>query len=168
MQKVGVIKAYWDTKVDVTKETYENLTDDELMLLLSEDSLDVVEQDTTEIEGQVDEMGQPMMFRSHNIVVSKKTSRGSVKIENVPPEEFLISKRARNIEDSPFIAHRKLLPRSDLIAMGFDPEVVERLSAFDELSFTSERLARYSRGEQPFQQASIDRAMQEIEVYECI
>ena len=167
MQKVGVIKVYWDTKVDVTKETYENLTDDELMLLLSEDSLDVVEQDTTEIEGQVDEMGQPMMFRSHNIVVSKKTSRGSVKIENVPPEEFLISKRARNIEDSPFIAHRKLLPRSDLIAMGFDPEVVERLSAFDELSFTSERLARYSRGEQPFQQASIDRAMQEIEVYEC-
>jgi len=167
MQKVGVIKAYWDTKVDVTKETYENLTDDELMLLLSDDSLDVVEQDTTEIEGQFDEMGQPMMFRSHNIVVSKKTSRGSVKIENVPPEEFLISKRARNIEDSPFIAHRKLLPRSDLIAMGFDPEVVERLSSFDELSFTSERLARYARGEQPFQQASIDRAMQEIEVYEC-
>ena len=32
MQKTGVVKAYWDSKVDVTKERYENLTDEELAL----------------------------------------------------------------------------------------------------------------------------------------
>ncbi len=43
-------------------------------------------------------------------------------VENVPPEEFLISKKARRIEGAPFIAHRKLMTRSDLIAMGFDAD----------------------------------------------
>jgi len=51
--------------------------------------------------------------------------------------------------------------------MGFDPEVVGNLPSYDELSYTGERLARYSQGEQPHQDTSMDQAMQEIEVYEC-
>jgi hypothetical protein len=73
----------------------------------------------------------------------------------------------KTIEDSPFVAHRKLLTRSDLIAMGFDAEVVNGLPAYDELSYTPERVARYSEGEQPHEMESLDRAMQEIEIYEC-
>lgn len=34
LQKVGVVKSYWDAKEDVTKEKYKNLTEDELTLLL--------------------------------------------------------------------------------------------------------------------------------------
>jgi len=168
MQKVGLVKAYWDDRVDVTKETYENLSDEELILLMSDGQREVLEQDTSEIEtGEVDEQGQPVMFRSHSVVISKKIKRGGVKVENIAPEEFLISKRAINIKESPFVAQRKLLPRSDLIAMGFDPEVVGNLPSYDELSYTGERLARYSQGEQPHQDTSMDQAMQEIEVYEC-
>jgi hypothetical protein len=168
LQKTGIVKAYWDTKVDVTKETYQNLTDEELVLLLSDGTVEVVEQDTTEVEtGEMDEMGQPVMFRTHSVVLAKKTTRGGVRIESVPPEEFLMSKKAIDIAESPFVAHRKLLPRSDLIAMGFDPEIVSNLPAFDELSYTGERLARYSQGEQPHQDESMDESMQEVEVYEC-
>ena len=168
LQKTGVVKAYWDNKVDVTKETYENLTDEELVLLMSDGSREIVEQDTEEYATQdMDEQGQPVMYRTHNIVVSKKVSRGGVKIENIPPEEFLISKKATDIVSSPFVAHRKLLPRSDLVAMGFDPEIVASLPAFDELAYSGERLARYSQGEQPHQDESMDESMQEVEVYEC-
>lgn len=168
MQKVGVVKAYWDTKVDVTKETYQNLTDDELILLLSDGRSEVLEQDTEEVEtGEMDEQGMPVMYRTHSVVITKKTTRGGVRIENVPPEEFLISKKAINISESPFVAHRKLLSRSDLVAMGFDPEIVADLPAYDELSYTGERLARYSQGEQPHQDESMDQSMQEVEVYEC-
>jgi hypothetical protein len=106
-------------------------------------------------------------MQSSDVIVAKRTQHGAVKVENVPPEEFLISKRARSIVDSPFVAHRKLLPRSDLIAMGFDPEIVENLPSYNDLSFTDERLARYSRGEQPDEEASLDHSMQEIEVYEA-
>lgn len=168
MQKTGVVKAYWDSKVDVKKERYESLTDDELVLLLSDGSLEVMEQDTEEVQTeQMDEQGNPILLRYHSVTVAKKTTRGGVKIENIPPEEFLISKKAINIAESQFVAHRKLLPRSDLVAMGFDPDIVANLPAFDELSYTGERLARYSQGEQPHQDESMDQSMQEVEVYEC-
>jgi hypothetical protein len=168
LQKTGIVKAYWDNKVDVTKESYENLTDEELILLMSDGNVEIMEQSTEEMATEeIDGEGNPVMFRTHSVVLAKKVNRGGVKIENVPPEEFLISKRAINVEDSPFVAHRKLLPRSDLIAMGFDPDIVSGLPAYDELSFTSERLARFSRGEQPNQDTSMEQSMQEVEVYEC-
>lgn len=166
LQKNGVVKAYWDVKEDVTKEEYRGLTDDELMLLMADGSREIVAQDTTVVE-EVGPDGQPIVMQSSDVIVAKRTQHGAVKVENVPPEEFLISKRARNIADSPFVAHRKLVPRSDLIAMGFDPEIVENLPSYNDLSFTDERLARYSRGEQPDEEASLDKSMQEIEIYEA-
>lgn len=167
LQKNGVVKCYWDVKEDVTKEEYRGLTDDELVMLLSDGKYEIVAQDTTVLEGGVGEDGAPMPMQSHDVIVAKRTQSGSVKVENVPPEEFLISKRARSVTDSPFVAHRKLLPRSDLIAMGFDPEIVANLPSYNDLSFTDERVARYSRGEQPDEEASLDESMQEVEVYEA-
>lgn len=167
LQKNGVVKCYWDEKEDVTKEEYRGLTDDELVMLLSDGKYEIVAQDTTVLDGGVGEDGAPVTMQSHDVIVAKRTQSGSVKIENVPPEEFLISKRARAVADSPFVAHRKLLPRSDLIAMGFDPEIVANLPSYNDLSFTDERLARYSRGEQPDEEASLDESMQEVEVYEA-
>lgn len=166
LQKNGVVKCYWDVKEDVTKEEYRGLTDEELVLLMADGSREIVAQDTTIIE-QIGPDGQPVVMQTSDVIVAKRTQHGAVKVENVPPEEFLISKRARSIADSPFVAHRKLLPRSDLIAMGFDPEIVNDLPSFNDLSFTDERLARYSRGEQPDEEASLDHSMQEIEVYEA-
>lgn len=167
LQKNGVVKCYWDVKEDVTKEEYRGLTDDELVMLMADGRYEIVAQDTTVLDGGVGEDGAPVAMQSHDVIVAKRTQSGSVKIENVPPEEFLISKRARSIADSPFVAHRKLLPRSDLIAMGFDPEIVANLPSYNDLSFTDERLARYSRGEQPDEEASLDESMQEVEVYEA-
>lgn len=167
LQKNGVVKCYWDIKEDVTKEEYRGLTDDELVMLLSDGKYEIAAQDTTVLDGGVGEDGAPMLMQSHDVIVAKRTQSGSVKVENVPPEEFLISKRARAIADSPFVAHRKLLPRSDLIAMGFDPEIVANLPSYNDLSYTDERVARYSRGEQPDEEASLDESMQEVEVYEA-
>jgi hypothetical protein len=167
LQKNGVVKCYWDVKEDVTKEEYRGLTDDELVMLLSDGKYEIVAQDTTVLDGGVGEDGAPVLMQSHDVIVAKRTQSGSVKVENVPPEEFLISKRARAVADSPFVAHRKLLPRSDLIAMGFDPEIVSNLPSYNDLSYTDERIARYSRGEQPDEEASLDESMQEVEVYEA-
>lgn len=41
-----------------------------------------------------------------DVAMKRKTARGRVCIEPVPPEEFLISKRAKSIPTSPFCAHR--------------------------------------------------------------
>jgi hypothetical protein len=174
LQKNGIVKAYWEDKEDITKERYFDLSDDELAMLMSDESMEIVEQDTTEFPiydpmGQpvIDPTGMQVMGATHNVVVQKRKKSGKVTIENVPPEEFLISKKARTIADSPFVAHRQMLTRSDLIAMGFNKKQIESLQMDDALAYTPERVVRFSAGEQPYQVQTDDPSMQEIEVFEC-
>lgn len=171
LQKTGVVKAYWDEKIDVTKEKYESLSDDELMMLMQDEDLEIVEQKTEE---ETDEITDPItgqvfqnVKREHYVKVKRTKKDGRVVVENVPPEEFLISKRARTIQDSPFVAHRRMLTRSELVAMGFDKKVVESLESGDTLEFSPDRIARYSQGEQPNSMGSQDESMEVVEVYEC-
>jgi hypothetical protein len=174
MQKNGIVKAYWEDKEDVSKESYQGLSDDELALMLQDKDIEVVEQDTQEFP-ILDPMAMPVfnedgtqaMYGIHDVKVSKKLKTGRVVIENVPPEEFLISKRGVKIATSPFVAHRRMITRSDLIAMGFDEDIVNGLPAGDALAYTPERVARFAPGEQPYDTQADDRAMQEIEVFEC-
>ena len=175
LQKVGVVKAYWEDKEDVTKEKYRDLSDDELAMLLSDETMEVVEKDVVENEmldpagnPVLDQMGKPVMYTSNSVTVQKKKKSGSVVVENIPPEEFLISKKAkRSPQDTPFVAHRRLITRSDLIAMGFDKDIVNGLATSDSLTFSPEYLARVSNGENPEDGQSLDDSMQTIEVFEC-
>jgi hypothetical protein len=166
LQKVGVVKSYWDEKTDVTKEEYKNLTEDELALLLSDQSLKVVKQEIEYTETS-DMMGNVIQVPSYEVYVQRTEESGQVRIENVPPEEFLISKSAKTIEEATFVAHRRLMPRSELIAMGYDKDIVDNLATYNDLEFSPERIARFPNGEQPDQNNSLDFSMQTVEVYEC-
>ena len=171
LQKVGVVKAYWNDETDTTTEKYYRLNDDELMMIMQDEEVEIVEQNTTIVQEAVfDEMtGMEVSpaLSSHDVKVKRTRSKGKVAVENVPPEEFLISKRARTIEDSPFVAHRKMVTRSELIAMGYDEKTVMGLSTGDALEFSPERIARYTRGENPTDMDSNDESMQLVEYYEC-
>lgn len=165
LEKVGVVKVYWDDETNITRESYKGLTDDELALIMQDEEVEIVSIDTKE---KIDENLNPNSpVPTHDVKVRKTIRNGTVRVENVPPEEFLISKRARNIQDSPFCAHRKMMTRSELIAMGFEPKIVEGLPTGDALEFSPERIARYTRGEQPTDMMSQDHSMQLCEVYEC-
>jgi predicted GNAT family acetyltransferase len=168
LQKNGIVKVYWDEKIDVSKEKYQNLTQDEVTMLLNDPEVEVVNQKTTEVApAAIDPMGMmiPAVF-SYDVKLKKTKKTGKVIVENVPPEEFLISKKARTIADSPFVAHRKLTTRSELIAMGFDKDIVDNLPTYADLTYNQENVARFDQGEQPSDQASLDFSMQEIEVIE--
>lgn len=175
LQKNGVIKVWWNDETSVDKEKYENLTEDELTLLLADGQMEVVSQEQVQI-GEMPSMmpdpatGMPVQTMqpifAYNVKVKKINKKGSVKVENVPPEEFLISKKARRVADAPFVAHRKLTTRSELIAMGFKKDDIDLLPAYDDLTFTPERVARFPNGEQP-DDPSLDTSMDEIETFEC-
>lgn len=167
LQKTGIVKAYWNDEKDVTKEKYEGLTDDELMMLMQDPEVELVSQEVIE-ESTVDELtGQTTYSKSNNVVLRRTKNKGKIVVENVPPEEFLISKRAKTIQDSPFVAHRRMITRSELVAMGFDKDTVDSLESGDTLEFSPDRIARYSRGEQPNSMGSQDESMEVVEVYEC-
>jgi hypothetical protein len=157
LQKVGIVKAYWSEKKDITKEKYKNLSDDELTMLLMDGEWEIVNQETDSIIG-----ADGMMYNTHDVTIQRVNDNSRIVIENVPPEEFLISKIARTIEDSPFIAHRRMIDRGDLIAMGFDKETVASIPSGDRLEYSPERLARYDRDELPDYAITND-----VEVFEC-
>ena len=68
---------------------------------------------------------------------------GRVKLEAVPPEEFLISREAKSLEDSDYVAHRRIVTVSELVAMGYDYDDVSDLgSAYDDMETNVERYTR--------------------------
>lgn len=169
LQKNGIVKYYWEDSIDPTKEKYKDLSENELQLLFSDNTMELVSQDIREVApASVDISGMviPAVF-AYDVVVMKKKESGRVKISNVPPEEFLISKRDKTIKDARFVAHRVNMTRSDLIAAGYDKDIVDNLPAYSDLTYTPERIARFDRGEMPDESQSLDFSMQDIEVFEC-
>ena len=181
IEKNGIVKVYWDDSQKVEQETYENLNDQEYQILIDNDDVEVVEDEKfvdekakEELEQikelaltQGQDMGDIPTPHLHNCIIKRTTRSGKVKIENIPPEEFLIQRTAKSIEDANFVAHKVLKTRSELIEMGYDKEIVESLPTTNAILLNDERLTRYSDiDESPFNDAP-DESTQEIEIYEC-
>jgi hypothetical protein len=170
LQKNGIVKYWWEDSEDPIKEKYKNLNAEELTMLFADDEMELVSQNMNEITPEsfdpVSGMSIPATF-SYDVVIKKKKEAGRVKVENVPPEEFLISKRDKSINNARFVAHRVMMTRSDLIAAGYSKDTVDNLPAYSDLTYSQERIARFDRGEMPDETQSLDFSMQEIEVFEC-
>jgi hypothetical protein len=170
LQKNGIVKYWWEDSEDPIKETYKDLNAEELTMLFADNEMELVSQDMNEISPEsfdpISGMLIPATY-SYDVVIKKKKEAGRVKVQNVPPEEFLISKRDKNIRTARFVAHRVMMTRSDLVAAGYHKDVVDDLPAYSDLTYSPERIARYDRGEMPDEAQSLDFSMQEIEVFEC-
>jgi len=181
LEKNGIVKVYWDDAQKVEQETYENLNDQEYELLIADDDVEVIQEESfpdtytkeqyelfkadMESQGQlVEDIAQPKL---HNCIIKRTKSSGKVKIENIPPEEFLIQKSAKTIEEANFVAHRVMKTRSDLIEMGFDEDIVENLPTSNNILYNDESLIRNSTIDDAPTDDSPDDSTSEIEVYEC-
>jgi len=163
LQKNGIVKYWWEDSEDPTKEEYKGLNAEELTLLFADGEMELISQETEEVG--IDPMGMPIL--SYNVVIKKKKEVGKVCVENVPPEEFLIAKRDKSIKNARFVAHRTVKTRSDLIAMGYPQDQVDKMPAYNDLTYTPERVARFSQGEMPDETQTLDFTMQEVELFEC-
>ena len=165
--KQGAVKFYWDETETVVNETYENLTEDEVTLLLDDPAVEVVSQEVIEM-GVVAADGQelPMDVR-YNVEVNVKKRSGKVKIDNIPPEEMIFSRRATSLEDCGFIAHRTQVRAGDLIEQGYDEETVLAYAGYDDLDDEGERQARFEELESGDRFESHDPSMREVLVTEA-
>ena len=170
LQKLGVVKVYYDETEEAQEEEYTGLSDDELTLLLQDPNVEIVSQNTEEYgEEGVDEMGMPMSDYSvsHDVVIKRMSYGGMIKVDNIPPEEFLVSKRAASIEDADFVAHRTTMKVGDLIQMGYDRELVEKYAGYTELDTSSEVQNRFEDVESSDATDSSDMSMRDVLVVEA-
>lgn len=122
MKKVGFIKFYWDVSDKVEGIYYTGLTEEALNVLNSEEEVSL---DEIEMVEENDEQGN-LLSVTYNVRGVRITPEGRIKIEAVPPEEFLISRNAKDLETAELVAHRRYLTLSELVEMGYDYDDVEQ------------------------------------------
>jgi len=165
IRKVGVLKCYWDDQTKFETHDLTGLDDNALAALMADPDAEV-EIVASEMIGepQMDPMtGQIVPPPSvHAVRVTYTHPDGRVKLEAVPPEEFLISREAKSIEDSDYVAHRRILTVSELVAMGYDYEEVESLaSSHEDMTTNIERLTRNAQLDNELNERN-DKAMRKV------
>ena len=143
LSKNGIVKVWWNEEEVWNREEYKGLTEIELDALINEEDVEVIEH-SPYISSDADEVtGEYTSITYHDIVIKRLNSKGSIKIENVPPSEFLINREAKTIQDARFVCHRVRKTLSELREMGYDPDPDE-LGSGEDVLYNAERQARYA------------------------
>ena len=158
LTRCGILKYWWDATPRSERERYERLSEDELALLAADPAAAVV--------------AHAAGAGGHDATVVRTLDRGRLRIEPVPPEEFLISRRAKSVAEAPFVGHRVRRTVSELVEAGFDRALIEGLAgsgAAGEVDFAPERLERFRDDEEPrgWADGADNPALRELWVTEC-
>ena len=189
LQKNGIVKVFWDTSERTKQETYEKLSEAEFTMLIDEDGVEVkehteyadpaFEEQKKNIKEQMNQVGDQMSAdlmaqqikelpipQLHDVVITRSETFGRVKFEAVPPEEFLVQRRAKTLEEAHFLCHRTTKTRSELIEMGFDYDIVHSLSAESTQRYNEEKSTRHRNIDDDFTSDVGDKSTDEIPICE--
>ena len=167
--RLGVVKYFYEEEENVTEEEYNGLSEEELAALLSNPDIEIVEQQETVLNSYMEDDGTVVPLESsYDLSVRVTEKKGKIKVINVPPEEFLVNKRATSLEDAYFICHRTNMTVSDLVAMGYDRDEVEAHAGKSDLSVDEERTNRFQDLEAVTGTDAADPTLREVTYYECI
>ncbi|NND23946.1 MAG: hypothetical protein HKN86_04560, partial [Acidimicrobiia bacterium] len=183
IEKNGFLKIYWDDSEKVDYETYENLSKVEKDALEdTKDEIEVVEEEIFEDESAKEKFEEVLKqyemqgvdisqvqvpdFNLYNCKIKRITKTGKVKIESIPPEEFLIDRNAKTIEDADFISHKVLMTRSDLVAMGYPQDEIDELPKSDLDIYNEEETVRSNDIDSFTTGSSTDTSTEKVLVYE--
>ena len=168
VKKVGVVKVWWNQETIAKSYTYENLSDEEVQVLVNKEGVEVVEH-RQDIEMEMDEFGIDVERNSHSMVITHKYEEGEMVIEGIPPEEFFIDGSAKSIDDAYIVCHRSEKRAGDLVAMGIDQEVVDNLNGSDNDSLIGniEKIQRFGDAVQDDESVENDPSMRLVLVTEA-
>ena len=167
--KVGIIKAYYNESYKTEEETFEGLNDlefaDIVQRIEASDELDIKAHTATSVSGP-NEMGEIVGGSSHDLQTVRTVNTSTVKIDNIPWEEFVISRDARNLEDAVLKSHRTFKRAGDLIEMGYDADMIARLPSYTDQRYETRIYDDYNRDRSRVD--SPDPSLREVLVHEGI
>ena len=209
LQKNGIIKCWWDTTTEETRESYKGLSEVELAEIMDDEEVEPIEQESYPDEEDAEQrqeaikhltqqmqqamqaaqqppppgpaqgppgqppQGNPQAMQAvqqmqqkiaqlqsmppamlYDVSFRRSKKGGKLVIDNVPPEEFLISREAKTIGTARMVGHRFPRTLSQLRSMGYknvdniagggddsaaamNAERIERLGFDDEMAYMS-------------------------------
>jgi hypothetical protein len=124
IRRTGVLKFWHEETERVTSSQHTGLDEQQAQILAGDDDVESVEM---EENGQTAD-GIPLF----NVTLKRRIKEGNIKIEALPPEEFLISRTAKSVQTADIVAHRSYKTVSDLVALGYDREEVDEFSGTEQ------------------------------------
>jgi hypothetical protein len=159
--RVGIAKVYWDRGEEVEEEEFTDIAPEQLIAILA--------------DPQVRLPARPKITQGPNgeTLVSGTIERvndvSQVRIDPIPPEEFILTGRARSLDKAPYFAHRYRCPLGDLVDDGYDEDLVYSITGSDDdLEFDAERHQREQETDTGLwsDDDAIDEAGRMVTVYE--
>lgn len=133
--RVGVVKTYWEELHDYEEETFNNLD------IMTAHGL-AAQEEVSDFDADIDDPDSP--FPTYSGTLKRKIDKSQVRVDVLPPEEFLIEPRAISIDRATYKAHRTLKTKAELLQMGLDKAKVQQVHYDDAkgLDLSPEVLAR--------------------------
>lgn len=124
----GYVKCGWTKREDITIETYQGLSDEELALLYQDEDVDVVahsEYPDPFAQGAAMMAGvqaPPELPQLHDCKVRRKRPTEYVEVMPAPPAEIIVTQRSvePSLQNADFVQHRTHKTLSELRELGYD------------------------------------------------
>jgi len=165
----GVIR-WWHDERQIIKVTHHTGLDDVTFAqLVAADDIEVLEHSArVEMAQQMDPMtGQPVSVpvQSHDVKIKRSEPVRRVRLAAVPPEKFLIHPDAVDLDDALIVGMNERLRRADLIALGYDKDVIDNLPSANGHDMEDEE-EEYQRRREFSEAGETDAMLQEVDYFE--
>jgi hypothetical protein len=167
LQKNGFIKMWPEDTQESTKRTLYKVHVEDVDELMQDNDVEILAASIAEGTEDFPAQGlDPSMY--WDLEIEHTDHRRKIKIEGLAPEDFIISRRAVDMDTAPLLCHQDRTTATELKDRGFDPDEVDKLPGYDEHQFNRERLSRWKGEDEWYGRISLeDKAIREIWVYEC-
>ncbi|MGE8691102.1 MAG: portal protein [Achromobacter sp.] len=168
LSKIGVVRAYWATTEKVVTRDYTGLDADQLTMLMGQEGAEVTAQSSQDdpqdveqrqrIAGSLNVMApdqrmaaavylQSPVRQLYDVTIKCTRKKSRTYIDNVQPENFIISARAKTLAAADIVGEMKALTRSDMRELGYPEAKVKTVQSFDVVADQTQGIAQTASDE---------------------
>jgi len=129
----GIIKWWYQEKIEVRVSRHTGLDEMSFAQLVSDDEVEVMEHtegvETIDVPDPQTGQNVPQEVPTHDVKIRRRTTKKQPRVAAIAPEKFLIHPDAIRLTDSPIVGEVERLRRSDLVAMGYDRAIIDKMPA---------------------------------------
>lgn len=191
LSKQGVVRAYWAEKTSVRTVEYRAINDMQLTKLMESDEgeVTVIESESTPDEKDAEQRAQVAQVintlapdvrmqaeaylaskpaQNHDVKLRIKRTAGRVYIDNVQPENFIVSRRAKTLEAADLVGEFRSYSRSDLVELGYSKAKAKEVQSYDLSEQYREGVAQYADRDQvdDADELTPDEATEEVRLFD--
>ncbi|MDH1299687.1 hypothetical protein [Achromobacter sp. GD03932] len=177
LSKIGIVRAYWAENEKVTVKEYKAIDEDQLTMLLDQDDAEVRERTTyddpeelkareqardalntlaPDVRAQVEAVLAMPVRQLLDVTIQTTRKKGRIYIDNVQPENFICTPRAKTLAAADIQGEMKSMSRSDMREAGYPKDLVAKVQSFDSIIDQSSGVAQEANGETGYPQQQYD------------